>query len=61
MAMVKSDFYCDCCGTRIEGVTFFNVILAVVYHYDEVCFEKEITPTLDRSPTTESEVIHLRP
>lgn len=37
------EFYCDCCGTRIDGVTFFNVILGVVYHYHPDCFEIEIS------------------
>ena len=37
------EFYCDECGTRIDGVTFFNVILGVVYHYHPVCFELEIS------------------
>lgn len=37
------EFYCDECGTRIDGVTFFNVILGVVYHFHPECFEIEIS------------------
>ena len=48
------EFYCDCCGTRIDDVTFFNVILGVVYHYHAYCFEQEITPTLTK------EILHVQ-
>lgn len=42
--MVKQnfEFYCDCCGTRIDGVTFFYLILEIVYHYHPECFVEEI-------------------
>lgn len=59
MLKVRVEFYCDCCGTRIDGTAFFNVILGNVYHYHDECFVGEICP--DTSKEQNNVVIPTKP